>query len=160
MDGAGARGFAKVSPMKVASVMAGIVLAAVLIPVTAIATGSLAVFGARFGGMRVSQPGNFDPVPLDFLVFGGLAGAILFGPMAVGFYFLFDKKRGAHPIWAMLGSAMATSLLAFPVGFTCYKNSKIAEVRKNEEVWLFAERQKALDAQSNDGRNAGAGDRR
>jgi len=137
--------------MKALSVLAGIVLAAVLIVATAIATGCLAYHGARFAGLPASTVGAFDSAPLDYFIFGGLSGAILFCLVTVGLYFLYARKRGIHPNRIMLFSAAAISLLAFPAGIVCHENWDTAE----RWMWDARKKWRQLDAQRKDDRNAG-----
>jgi hypothetical protein len=144
MDGEGKGAFARVSLMKVASVVAGIVLSIILLAATAVGAGFLATIGARVAGMPVPQSGSFDLAPLVYFSVAGVAGAILFGPVAAGLYHFREKKRSSDPGSSMLVAAVAISLLAFPAGFACYKSTKMVERNRGEEVLLAAERQGAL----------------
>ncbi|HEY1123778.1 MAG TPA: hypothetical protein VGE67_19325 [Haloferula sp.] len=89
---------------KAVSVVLGILFAAVLITLTAAIAGVLAICGANAAGM--SEVPSSDLLPLAYLLYGGLAGAVLFLPVAAGGYYLVGKKRGAHPNISMLVSAL------------------------------------------------------
>lgn len=146
---------------KAVSVLLGILLAALLITVTAAIAGILAMYGANAAGMS-EGPSN-SLLPLVYLIYGGLAGAVLFLPVMAGCYFLVGKKRGAHPNWSMLVSALVLWLLAFPVGFAFYQGGLALQDMEWERWRLTTERERAAfeaqrASQEND-RNAGASDR-
>ena len=130
--------------MKWASIAAGGLLAVVLIAVTAVASGYLGMMGARLAGMPAPGSVGFDLGPQVYFAGAGLGGAILFGPVAAGFYRLVDKERGASPRSAMLVAALAVTLFAFPASFACYRVTEAIEQRRGEEVFLAAERQGPL----------------
>lgn len=130
---------------KAASVLLGIMLAAVLITVTAAIAGPLAVCGANAAGM--SEAGSSSLLPLVYVVYGGLAGAVLLLPVAAGCYFLVGKKRGAHPNFSMLAAALILWVLAFPVGFAFYQGGLVLQEREREQWRLSTERERELEAQ-------------
>lgn len=130
--------------MKFVSIVAGAILSLILLVLTAFAAGFLATAGASVAGMPEPNTRGFDPGPLVYFIVAGLAGAILFGPVAAAFHHFVDKKRGAGPCPSMLMSTVAISLLAFPAGFACYRGSEIVERQRGEEILRAAERQGAL----------------
>ena len=127
---------------KVVSVVLGILLAAVLITVTAVIAGTLAVCGANVAGM--SEGPSYSLLPLVYLFYGGLAGAVLFLPVAAGCYFLLGKKRGAHPNFSMLTAALILWVLACPVGFAFYQGGLFLQEREREQRRLSSEQEKEL----------------
>jgi len=143
---------------KAVSVLLAIVLAAVLITVTAGIAGALAVCGSNAAGM--SAVPSYSLLPLAYLIYGGLAGAVLFLPVAAGCYFLVGKKRGAHPSWSMLVSALILWLSAYPVGFAFYQGGLVLQEREREKSRLSTEREREANRiQNENDRNTEASDR-